>query len=234
MITTAAMAEATLLAMRDPARAEVLQRFFKAGPGEYGEGDVFLGIRVPALRKLVRELRGMPLGELTALLRSACHEARLLALIGMVEQYRRGDDVARERLYEAYMQHTRWINSWDLVDTSAEHIVGAHLWDRDRAVLRRLASSEMLWERRIAVLATFHFIRRGHFHDTLNIARLLLGDKEDLIHKAVGWMLRETGERDRAALDAFLEQHHLVMPRVMLRYAIEKHAPAERKRFLRK
>lgn len=231
-MVTADTAEATLLAMRDPARAEVLQRFFRTGPGEYGEGDKFLGIRVPALRKLSRELRGMPLRELTALLRSGYHEARLLALLGMVEQYRRGDAKARDQLYDAYLEHTRWVNSWDLVDASAEHIVGAHLWDRDRGVLRRLASSELLWERRIAVLATFYFIRRTEYGDTLEIARLLIHDKEDLIHKAVGWMLREIGNRDRACLDGFLRQHYTAMPRTMLRYAIEKHDTAVRKQYL--
>ena len=230
---SAQAAEARLLDVRDPRHAAILQRFFKTGPGEYGEGDEFLGIRVPALRKISRELRETPLEELLGLLRSRYHEARLLALLGMVEQYRRDGSEARDQLFSAYLANTRWINNWDLVDSSAEHIVGAHLWDGDRTVLRNLARSGSLWERRIAILATFHFIRRGSFSDTLDLARRLRDDREDLIHKAVGWMLREVGKRDLPSLDRYLDQNYRHMPRTMLRYAIEKHDPDTRLRYLR-
>lgn len=221
------------MAIRDPERVEVSLRFFKTGPGDYGAGDEFLGVSVPALRKLSRELRGMPLDELVSLMRSRYHEARLLALLGMVEQYRRGNEEAREQLYRAYLANTRWINNWDLVDSSAEHIVGAYLWAGDRTVLRSLASSELIWERRVAVLASLHFIRKGEYGDTLELAELLFRDGEDLIHKAVGWMLREVGNRDRPILDRFLARNYKKMPRTTLRYAIEKHGPAERQEYLR-
>ena len=233
MVVTAKSALEELVALRDPKRAEVSLRFFKTGAGEYGEGDDFLGISVPALRKLSRELRDTPLEELVTLLRSKYHEARLLALLGMVEQYKRGRAELREKVYRAYVNNTRWVNNWDLVDTSAEHIVGAHLWTRDRTVLRELGSSNSIWERRIGILATFHFIRKGEYGDTLELAEQLLGDREDLIHKAVGWMLREVGNRDRAVLDRFLARHYKAMPRTSLRYAIEKHSPDERQRYLK-
>jgi len=232
-IATATAALAHLQRLSQPADIPALQRFFKTGAGEYGEGDVFLGVRVPVLRKLSRELRPMALEELLVLLRSRYHEARMLALLGMVDQFRRGEPRAQASIYRAYLSHTRWINNWDLVDTSAEHIVGAYLWERDRATLRKLAASASVWERRIAMLATFHFIRRGDFADTLELAERMLHDPHDLIHKAVGWMLREVGNRDRPRLDAFLAQHYQEMPRTMLRYAIEKHEPATRQRYLR-
>lgn len=219
--------------MRDRDRAEILQRFFKTGPGEYGEGDRFLGIRVPLVRKLSREIRAMPVAELVTLLRSSYHEARLLALLGMVEQYRRGNDDVRDRLYQIYLRNTRFVNNWDLVDSSAEHIAGAHLSGRDRTILKKLAASDWLWDRRISIMATFHFIRRGDYGSTLEIADALLHDDHDLIHKAVGWMLREIGNRNRAELDRFLEPRYTRMPRTMLRYAIEKHAPAARQQYLR-
>jgi 3-methyladenine DNA glycosylase AlkD len=233
VIETAVEAEARLLSMRDPDRAVILQRFFKTGPGEYAEGDLFLGIRVPVLRKLSRETRALPVPELVALLGSQYHEARLLALLGMVEQYRRGTGEVRETLYQVYLGNTRRVNNWDLVDSSAEHIVGAHLWSGDRRVLRELAASEWLWDRRISIISTFHFIRRGEYGATLQIAEALLNDDHDLIHKAVGWMLREVGNRDRARLDHFLGGRYQRMPRTMLLYAIEKHDPAVRRQYLR-
>jgi 3-methyladenine DNA glycosylase AlkD len=225
--------EARLHALGKPADAAFLQGFFRTGPGEYGEGDRFLGIRVPVLRKLARELRGLPLDDAAALLRSAWHEARLLALLVLVDAYARGDAEAREAVYRLYLASTRHINNWDLVDTSAPHVVGAHLMGGDRSILDDLARSKSLWERRIAILATQHFIRRGDFGTTLRIAEVLVDDGHDLIHKAVGWMLREVGNRDRAAEEAFLRRHHRTMPRTMLRYAIEKFPPELRQRYLR-
>ena len=222
-----------LAALGDPRAAEASRRFFKTGPGEYGAGDLFRGIRVPVLRGLAREYEATSLPEAERLLGSPFHEDRLLALLILVRLYARGDGAAREEIYRLYLKNTRRVNNWDLVDSSAEHIVGAHLWDRGRGPLRRLAKSADLWERRIAVLATFHFIKRGEFEETFNLARALLSDREDLIHKAVGWMLREAGKRDPEAAERFLRQHHARMPRVMLRYAIEKFPEEKRRQFVK-
>jgi 3-methyladenine DNA glycosylase AlkD len=217
----------------DPADAIFLQRYFKTGPGEYGAGDRFLGIRVPATRALARDLRELPLDEIAQLLRDPWHEARLLALMLLVHRFERGTPTQRNAIYKLYLSHTTYVNNWDLVDSSAAQIVGAHLATRSRRTLDRLARSKSLWERRIAIIATSWFIRRGEFDDTLRIAGVLLHDPEDLIHKAVGWMLREVGARNPSALDAFLEAHAYEMPRTMLRYAIEKMTPAQRKRWMK-
>jgi 3-methyladenine DNA glycosylase AlkD len=209
------------------------RRFFKTGPGEYGEGDVFLGIRVPVIRGCARDYRGMDLAVSLGLLESPFHEARLLALIMMVEMFHKAkDECRREEIYRAYLDKSRRINNWDLVDCSAEHIIGAYLFPGDRCVLYNLARSESLWERRIAIMATFHFIRRKDFADTLAIAEMLLKDREDLIHKAVGWMLREVGKRDIDRLRGFLGRHATKMPRTMLRYAIERFPEGERQLYL--
>jgi 3-methyladenine DNA glycosylase AlkD len=230
---TAGEIEARLHAMGDPEHARFVAGYFRTGPGEYGEGDRFLGIRIPALRTLARELRGAPPDTAAALLRSEWHEARLLALLLLVDAYARGDEATRGAVYRLYLDSTRFINNWDLVDSSAPGIVGAHLAEGDRGVLERLARSDALWERRIAILATQHFIRRGDFGTTLRIAEMLVDDRHDLIHKAVGWMLREVGNRDRAAEEAFLRRHHRTMPRTMLRYAIEKFPPDLRQAYMR-
>jgi 3-methyladenine DNA glycosylase AlkD len=219
--------------LADPDDARFLQGYFRTGPGEYGEGDRFLGIRVPVLRKLVREYRGLPLDAAAELLRSPWHEARLLALLLMVDAYGRGTAQAREAIHRLYLESTAYVDNWDLVDTSAPGIVGAHLEAGDRGLLERLARSDSLWERRIAIIATQHFIRGGDFGTTLRIAEMLVDDGHDLIHKAVGWMLREVGNRDRAAEEAFLRRHHRTMPRTMLRYAIEKFSPELRQAYLR-
>jgi 3-methyladenine DNA glycosylase AlkD len=219
--------------MGDPEDAIFLQRFFKTGKGEYGEGDSFLGIRVPATRKLAREYRGLPIEEAAKLLLSPLHEARLLALLILNDSFKRGDDRERERIYRLYLANTSRINNWDLVDSSAEHIVGPYLKERSRAVLRKLARSTMLWERRIAIMATFHFIKGREYDETLAIAEMLLDDREDLIHKAVGWMLREIGNRDIAVEEEFLARHYRRMPRTMLRYAIEKFPEERRLAYLR-
>jgi 3-methyladenine DNA glycosylase AlkD len=231
---TAAEIQARLEAMGDADDARFLQRYFRTGPGEYGEGDRFLGIRVPALRRLIREYRGIPLREMETLLRSPWHEARLLALLLMVDAFARADDAGREAIHRAYLACTRHINNWDLVDLSAPQIVGAQLEGRDRSLLDRLAVSQSLWERRIAMLATLHFIRRGDFAPTLHVAEMLVGDRHDLIHKAVGWMLREVANRDREAAESFLRRHHRTMPRTMLRYAIEKFPDDLRRHYMQR
>jgi hypothetical protein len=210
-------------AVRDlghPARAANLQRFFKTGPGEYGEGDLFLGLTVPQVRSLVRRFHPAEFPAIAAILRSPYHEERLLGLLLLVERYRKGSEAHRRAAYRLYLRSFRSINNWDLVDSSAEYIVGAHAVGR--AQLLAWASSPNLWVRRIAIISTFHSIRRSRFADTLAVARKLLRDEEDLIHKAVGWMLREVGKRDVAALESFLRRHCRTMPRTMLRYAIER------------
>jgi 3-methyladenine DNA glycosylase AlkD len=210
------------------------QRFFKTGKGEYGEGDRFLGIRVPTIRKCVREYRSIALEDTLNLLKSSFHEARLLALLILVAKYSSANmSSEKEAVYRSYLGHTRFINSWDLVDCSAEHIVGAHLFSKDRKPIYRLVRSRSLWERRIGVMSTFHFIKREDFSETLAVAELLLYDKEDLIHKAVGWMLREVGKRNRNVEEGFLAKHYKEMPRTMLRYAIEKLPESERLAYLR-
>ncbi|HLQ50171.1 MAG TPA: DNA alkylation repair protein [Terriglobales bacterium] len=213
--------------------ASFLQRFFKTGPGEYGCGDRFRGIRVPVLRQLARQYRGITVTQARRLLRSRFHEDRLLALFILVHLFSKGDSNIRVGIYRLYLKNIGCINNWDLVDASAEHIFGPFLCDTDRRPLYRLVRSSSLWERRIAILATFHFIKRGYFAETLKIARLLLNDKEDLIWKAVGWMLREVGKRNPKAEEAFLRTHCKKMPRVMLRYAIERFPGAKRRRYLK-
>ena len=222
-----------LRALGDPARAKASQWYFKTGPGEYGEGDLFVGIPVPMLRKLAREYGSLPLTETIALLRSEIHEARLLALLVQVQAYNGADEAVREQIFRLYLENTRFINNWDLVDSSAPYIVGPHLSGRNKGILRALAASPLLWERRIAVLATFCYIKEGDFSESLLIAGLLLRDPEDLIHKAVGWMLREIGKRDQAAEEEFLKCHYMDMPRTMLRYAVERFPTGLRRRYLK-
>jgi 3-methyladenine DNA glycosylase AlkD len=224
--------QSQLAALSNPEDAQFLQGFFKTGPGQYGAGDRFRGIRVPELRKLARAHQDISLTDAERLLHSAYHEDRLLALLILVGQFAEGDEATRADIYARYLSHTRWINNWDLVDASAPYIVRAYLSDRSPAPLYQLARSRSLWERRIAVLATFHFIRRGRFDETLAIAEMLLPDREDLIHKAVGWMLREVGKRDLSREEAFLRAHCRQMPRTMLRYAIEKFPQDKRRRYL--
>jgi 3-methyladenine DNA glycosylase AlkD len=214
-------------------KAELLQRYFKTGPGQYGEGDVFRGVTVPELRRLAKAYEEIRLGDLRALLRSAIHEERLLALLILIRKYQRGDEAAKARIYGLYLKHTRHINNWDLVDVSAGHIVGAFLRDKSRRPLYGLARSRNLWERRISVIATFHFVGQNEFEPSLKISKILLSDPEDLIHKAVGWMLREVGKRDLEAEERFLREHYKKMPRTMLRYAIERFPEPKRQRYLK-
>jgi 3-methyladenine DNA glycosylase AlkD len=213
-------------------KAALLMGFFKTGPGQYGEGDKFLGVMVPQTRLVVREFRDAPLPEIVKLLRSPWHEDRLCALLLMVNQFGRGDETHRKRIYTLYLKNMKYINNWDLVDLSAPKIVGLYLDGGSRALLYRLVRSKNLWERRIAILATFPYIRNADFVDALSIAEKLLADDEDLMHKAVGWMLREVGKKDVAVLESFLKKHHRKMPRTALRYAIERFPEAKRKKYL--
>jgi 3-methyladenine DNA glycosylase AlkD len=222
-----------LQALGNKEKARLLLRFFKTGPGQYGEGDVFVGIAVPEIRKLAKEYQGLSVSGMTGLLRSPIHEARLLALFLLIHAFRKGDAAVQERIYTAYLQNTRQVNNWDLVDCSAEHIVGSYLQCQSRAPLYKLAASPLLWERRIAIIATFRFIKSGEFAETLRIADMLLNDREDLMHKAVGWMLREVGKRDRGVEQEFLKTRYKIMPRTMLRYAIEKFPEKLRQQYLR-
>jgi 3-methyladenine DNA glycosylase AlkD len=226
--------ERRLIALRDPDVAKGHLRFFQCGPGQYGEGDAFLGVTVPPLRALSKEFASIAVPEAVALLQSKWHEVRLLALMILVRKYERGDEAERAEIYRSYLANTSRINNWDLVDVSAHKIVGAHLRERDCAPLLALAKSESLWERRIAIISTLDFIRRDQFSDTFLIAAMLLGDRHDLIHKASGWMLREVGKRDQPALERFLSKHSRVMPRTMLRYAIERFPPELRAKYMAK
>jgi len=214
-------------------KAKLLQGFFKTGPGQYGEGDIFLGVMVPNIRRTVKEFADAPLPEVRKLLRSSYHEERLLALLLLVRKFEKGDDGARKRIYTLYLKNTKYINNWDLVDLSAPKIVGPYLDGRSRSLLYRFVRSKSLWERRIAILATFAYIRKSDFADALALAEMLLEDKQDLMHKAVGWMLREVGKKDIAVLERFLKKHHRAMPRTALRYAIERFPEAKRQKYLK-
>jgi 3-methyladenine DNA glycosylase AlkD len=231
-IMTVEIIRTKLQKLADKDKARILQRFFKTGPEEYGEGDIFLGINVPALRKLSKEHYGIPLNETMQLLKSPIHEERLLALLLLVRFFSKGDEAIQKKIYYIYLKHTKYINNWDLVDLTAPNIVGTYLLDKSRKPLYTLAKSNNLWKRRIAILATFSFIRQNDFEDTLDISNILLTDEHDLIHKAVGWMLREVGKRSLVTEERFLQQHYKKMPRTLLRYAIERFPEAKRKKYL--
>jgi 3-methyladenine DNA glycosylase AlkD len=222
-----------LQSLGDKQRAQLLQGFFKTGPGEYGEGDLFLGIRVPLLRKFAIEYQNLPLDKVEKLLKSPFHEERALALMILLRVYSRGDDSVKKKIYEVYLRNTRFINNWDLVDISAGHIVGHYLLDKDRKPIYVLARSKSLWERRISIISTYRFIKHGQYIDTLQISEILLSDKEDLIHKAVGWMLRAVGNHNPRLEEEFLKRHYKKMPRTMLRYAIERFPKSKRQEYLR-
>jgi 3-methyladenine DNA glycosylase AlkD len=212
-----------LQAVADPEKAKLLMRFFKTGRGEYGEGDRFLGIVMPKVRMIVKAHRQASNDDILSLLHSEYHEERMTALLLLVEQYRRGDESRKQAIYNLYLANTAWINNWDLVDLTAPHIVGAQLFGKDAKILKTLARSKDLWERRIAILSTFYFISQRECQEALKIAEILLHDPHDLIHKAVGWMLREVGKRCSMDQECeFLEAHAATMPRTMLRYSIER------------
>jgi 3-methyladenine DNA glycosylase AlkD len=218
----------------DKNKAKILQRFFKTGPGEYAQGDIFLGINVPVIRGIAKQFVDLSLSNTVKLLRSPIHEERLLALVILVCKYRNADSDIKKEIYTTYLKHTRYINNWDLVDLTAKYIVGDFLFDKDRKPIYCLAQSESLWERRIAIISTFYFIERRQFDDTLKIAKMLLADEHDLIHKAVGWMLREVGKRDIVCEEKFLKEHLRFMPRTTLRYAIERFPQTKRLAYLAK
>ena len=213
-------------------KAKVLRGFFKTGPGEYGEGDIFLGVVVPDIRRVAKEFHGASLGEVTTLLSSTVHEERLLALFMLVHAYSGGDDALKRKIYGLYLANTKHINNWDLVDLSAPNILGAYLLDKNRKPLYVFARSKDLWKRRMAILATFPFIKQNDFDDALGISKILLKDDHDLLHKAVGWMLREVGKRSLPREEQFLRQYYRKMPRTMLRYAIERFPEGKRRRYL--
>lgn len=217
----------------DEQRAHLMQRYFKTGEGEYGHGDVFLGLSVPQIREIARRYWDLPLTDALRLLKSKIHEERFTALVLLVHKYQKGDDADKTRVFKQYLAHAKWINNWDLVDTSTPQIVGDWCWRHGEAQrLMRLARSRDLWERRIGVLGTFTFIRNHDLKPALEVAEALLNDKHDLIHKAVGWMLREAHKRQAGPIHDFLDNHAHRMPRVMLRYAIEKMSNNERRHYL--
>jgi 3-methyladenine DNA glycosylase AlkD len=219
-----------LMALQDDEELRKIQRYFKSGEGEYGHGDRFIGVRMGSIFALAKEFADMPIKDIETLLGNDIHELRVGALSIMAKQYalKTTTEDGRNALYDLYMRRHDRINNWDLVDLAAWHVVGPWLVDKPRAVLHKLAKSKNMWERRTAVLATFSFIKRGEFDDTLKIAKLLIKDEEDLIHKAAGWMLRSIGDKDREVLNAFLDKHAAQMPRAMLSNAIEKFSPAEK------
>ena len=218
----------------DPVKREYLTGFFKTGKGQYGEGDKFLGVVVPNTRIVAKRHKDIPFEVMAELLQSEWHECRLCALLMMVERFKKSDEKEREAIYRFYLSQTERINNWDLVDLSAPYIVGEYLRDKSRDDLYRLAESNLLWEQRIAVVATVTLIRNNDFTDILRLAELLLQHKHDLMQKAIGWMLREMGKKDRDLLLQFLDKYRMVMPRTMLRYSIEKLTEAERKYYMKR
>jgi 3-methyladenine DNA glycosylase AlkD len=218
--------------LADPAKAQVMQRFFKTGPGQYGEGDVFIGVTVPDSREIAKKFDDLALEEIKELLDSSVHEERMVALFILVRKYGRALAYEKEKIFKFYLSNSSRINNWDLVDLSGPAILGAHLVDGTRKHLYRLAKSDNVWERRMAIVATLYFIRENDFTDTFKIAEMLMHDSHDLIHKAAGWMLREVGKKDPAAEEAFVARHCHSMPRTMLRYAIEKFPASKKRRYM--
>jgi len=212
--------------------AKTLQKFFKTGKGEYGEGDVFVGIKVPVLRKIAKEFCDLSFNDLGQLIKSKIHEERLVSLFILVDQYGKADEKLKEKIYSFYLENRNYVNNWDLVDLSAPKIAGEHLLNRNKNILIKYAKSSNLWEKRIAILSTYTFIKTGYFETTIQICDILLNDKHDLIHKAVGWMLREIGKSNIKTLESYLKKNYKKIPRTMLRYAIEKFPETKRKRYL--
>jgi len=221
--------------LANPEKAKLLQRFFKTGKGQYGEGDVFLGVMVPQTRGVAKKYANAELNDIRELLNSKFHEERLLGLIILNLKFKKAknDSFARRTMFEFYLKNTNRINNWDLVDLSAPNIVGEFLQTEDTVILKSLAKSQNIWERRISIVSTFPFIKKRNFGETLAISELLINDEHDLIHKAVGWALREVGKKNKNVLELFLQQRYKEMPRTMLRYAIEKFPEEERRRYLK-
>ncbi len=214
-------------------KAKQLQRFFKTGKGQYGDGDIFFGITVPEQRNVAKKFKEIELIKLKPFMNSGIHEERLVALLILVQKFEKGNETEKKKIYKFYFENMKGVNNWDLVDLTAPKIVGTWLQDKDRKILFKLAKSNDLWKKRIAVLATFAFIKNGDFKDSLAISEILLKDKHDLIHKAIGWMLREIGKKDLATEEGFLKKHYKEMPRTMLRYAIERFEEEKRLNYLK-
>ena len=217
----------------NPKQAKNLQRFFKTGPGEYGEGDIFLGLKVGGSREIAKKYKDLSLKETEKLLHSKIHEERLIALLILIHKFQTGKENLKEKIFKLYLKNTKYINNWDLVDFSAHKIIGEYLRNKSKKILYKLVKSKNIWERRIAVLSTFQFIANNEFKESLKISKLLLKDKHDLIHKAVGWMLREIGKRSLVTEEKFLKTHYKNMPRTMLRYAIERFPEKRRQAYLK-
>jgi 3-methyladenine DNA glycosylase AlkD len=215
-------------------KAKIHSRFFKTGKGEYGEGSIFLGITVPVLRKVAQKYQKISFNELQELLNDKIHTHRFVAIVILVEKYKKGTEKKKKEIYEFYLKNYDNINNWDLVDVSAPHIIGNYLLNKDRSILYKFAKSDHLWKKRIAIISTFTFIRVNQFEDTIKISKILLNDKHDLIHKACGWMLREMGKKNQKTLEKFLDENIKNMPRTMLRYSIEKFEETKRKEYLKK
>ncbi len=218
--------------LSDSVKAPVAQRFFKTGKGQYGEGDIFLGLVVPKQRTLAKKYRALEFKGIESLLHSSIHEYRLIALFILIDQYKRNDE--KKKFFDFYIKNIKYINNWDLVDLSAPNILGDYLLNKNKKILLKLVKSNNLWERRIAIISTYTFIRHNQFNETLKLARKLLKDDHDLIHKAVGWMLREVGNKDQKVEKSFLNKYYQVMPRTMLRYAIEKFNKKQRSFYMKK
>lgn len=222
-----------LKSLSDPEKASFFPKFFKAGRGEYAEGDKFIGVTVPNQRKIAKKYKDLRRSDIQKLLDSEIHEYRLTALFVLIHQFQEAGAAEQKDIYNFYLKNSKRVNNWDLVDSSAHKVVGAYLFDKDRTILYKLAQSKNLWERRIAIIATAHFISQNDFHDTIKIAEILRDDTHDLIHKAVGWMLREVGKRDQRFEEEFLKKHYKKMPRTMLRYSIERFPEELRQRYLK-
>ncbi len=234
MTLTSTAVEKELKKLGTKERAKANAWFFKSGKGEYGEGDEFVGVAVPQMRKVAKTYADLPLGQIKLLLWSPIHECRLTALFILVKQFQRGEKKEKREIVSFYLKNRERVNNWDLVDSSASYILGTYLLDKNRKPLYKLARAKSLWDKRIAIIATQAFIREGDFKDTIAISKILLKDEHDLIHKAVGWMLREVGKKNQKTLEAFLDEHAHEMPRTMLRYAIEKFPEGKRKGYLNK
>ena len=217
----------------DPIRARHESRYFKTDKGEYGEGDLFLGIKTEHKRKLAKKYSELPLKDTKYLITSKFHDYRFIALVILINKYRKADNQLKKKIFDFYLKHTKYINNWDLVDISADHIIGNYLLDKNRKILYKLVKSKSLWEKRISAIATFRFIKENDFKDSLKIAEILLKDEHDLIHKAVGWMLREVGKKDQVVEERFLKEYYQKMPRTMLRYAIERFEESKRQKYLK-
>jgi len=218
--------------LKNPEKAKLLQGFFKTGPGQYGEGDIFLGIMVPQQRKLAKKYKDLSLKDTIYLLNSKIHEHRLTSLFILIQHYQKAEN--KKQIVDLYLKNAKQVNNWDLVDLSAHKILGDYLLDKDRKILYKLAKSKNLWEKRISIIATFAFINKHDFKDAIKLAKILLTDQHDLIHKAVGWVLREIGKKNQKTEEHFLKKYHKTMPRTMLRYAIERFSEKKRKFYMKK